>query len=80
MVAEVAVIGSGPGGAVTAMLCAEAGKSVLLVEEGQNLPLHWPEHFSRDEILHKYRNAGVNVALGSTQIAYVEGCCVGRRQ
>ncbi len=77
MVAEVAVIGSGPGGAVTAMLCAEAGKSVLLVEEGQNLPLHWPEHFSRDEILHKYRNAGVNVALGSTQIAYVEGCCVG---
>lgn len=35
MAAEVVVIGSGPGGAVTAMLCAEAGKSVLLVEEGK---------------------------------------------
>lgn len=77
MAADIVVIGSGPGGAVAAMLCAEAGKSVLLVEEGPNLPLQWPPHFSSEEILHKYRNAGVNVALGTTQISYVEGCCVG---
>lgn len=77
MAAEIVVVGSGPGGAVTAMLCAKAGKSVLLVEEGPNLSLHWPAHFSRDEILHKYRNAGVNVALGPTHIAYAEGRCVG---
>ncbi|WP_307959670.1 GMC family oxidoreductase N-terminal domain-containing protein [Sinorhizobium medicae] len=77
MRADVVVVGSGPGGAVTAALCAEAGRSVLLVEEGPNLPVEWPAHFSRDEILHKYRNAGVSIALGSTQIAYVEGRCVG---
>ncbi|MDW9830267.1 FAD-binding protein [Sinorhizobium meliloti] len=77
MAADIVVIGSGPGGAVTATLCAEAGKSVLLIEEGRNLPVQWPPHFSRDEILHKYRNAGVNLAVGSTQIAYVEGRCVG---
>ena len=77
MAADIVVIGSGPGGAVTATLCAEAGKSVLLVEEGQNLPLHSAAHFSQAEILQKYRNAGVNVALGPTKLSYVEGCCVG---
>lgn len=75
--AEVVVIGSGPGGAVTAALCAQAGKSVVLVEEGQNLPVQSPRHFSREEILCKYRNAGVNMALGSTPVSYVEGRCVG---
>lgn len=74
---EVLVIGSGPGGAVTATLCAEAGKSVLLIEEGSDLPLDSAPHFSREEILQKYRNAGINIGLGKTKIAYVEGRCVG---
>ena len=74
---EVVVIGSGPGGAVTAALCAEANKSVLLMEEGENLPLDSAPHFSREEILSKYRNAGINIAFGRTKIAYVEGRCVG---
>lgn len=77
MTTDVAVIGSGPGGAVTATVSVQAGKSVLLIEEGENLPLQSAAHFSYDEILQKYRNAGVSVALGSTQIAYVEGRCVG---
>jgi choline dehydrogenase-like flavoprotein len=75
--AEIVVIGSGPGGSVTAALCAEAGRSVLLIEEGRNLPLESAPHFSREEILQKYRNAGVNVAFGNAKIAYVEGRCVG---
>ena len=75
--AEVVVIGSGPGGAVTATMCAEAGKSVLLIEEGRNLPLESAPHFSREEILQKYRNAGINIGLGKTKLAYVEGRCVG---
>jgi choline dehydrogenase-like flavoprotein len=75
--AEIVVIGSGPGGSVTAALCAEAGRSVLLIEEGRNLPLESAPHFSREEILQKYRNAGVNVAFGHAKIAYVEGRCVG---
>jgi choline dehydrogenase-like flavoprotein len=75
--AEVAVIGTGPGGAVTAMLLAEAGYDVLLVEEGQNLPLDSAPHFSREEIVQKYRNGGVTIGMGRAKTAYVEGRCVG---
>src|SRR3546814_2282337 len=68
MSAEIVVIGSGPGGAVTAALCAEAGRSVLLVEEGENLPLEAAPQFSHEEILQKYRNGGVNIAIGRSKI------------
>jgi choline dehydrogenase-like flavoprotein len=50
---------------------------VIVIEEGQNLPLESAPHFSREEILQKYRNAGINIALGRSKVAYVEGCCVG---
>lgn len=75
--ADVAVIGSGPGGSVTATLCAEAGYSTLLIEEGPDLPLDAMAHFSGEEILHKYRNAGVTMAFGHPSVTYVEGRCVG---
>jgi choline dehydrogenase-like flavoprotein len=75
--AEVAVIGSGPGGAVSATLLAEAGHDVLLIEEGPHLSLESAPHFSREEILQKYRNGGVTVAMGRAKVAYVEGRCVG---
>jgi choline dehydrogenase-like flavoprotein len=74
---DIAVIGSGPGGAVTAALCAEAGRDVLMLEEGANLPLESSPHFSREEIVEKYRNAGINIGFGRAKIAYVEGRCVG---
>jgi glycine/D-amino acid oxidase-like deaminating enzyme len=77
MRAEVVVIGSGPGGAITACLLAEAGRDVLLLEEGRFLPLHSCRPFSRTEMLQKYRNGGQTVALGRSKIAYVEGRCVG---
>jgi glycine/D-amino acid oxidase-like deaminating enzyme len=75
--AEIVVIGSGPGGAITACLLAEAGRDVLLVEEGEHLPLSSCAPFSVDEMLQKYRNGGQTVALGKNKIAYVEGRCVG---
>jgi len=75
--AEIVVIGSGPGGAITACLLAEAGRDVLLVEEGDHLPLSSCEPFSLEEMLQKYRNGGQTVALGKNKIAYVEGRCVG---
>ena len=71
------VIGSGPGGAISATLLAEAGREVLMVEEGEDLALNAAPHFSSTEMLMKYRNAGVGVALGQTKLAWVEGCCVG---
>jgi choline dehydrogenase-like flavoprotein len=74
---EIAVVGSGPGGAVTACLLAEAGKDVVLLEEG---PFLAPENcppFSRQEMVAKYRHGGQTVALGTDKVAYVEGRCVG---
>lgn len=74
---EVAVVGSGPGGAVTACLLAEAGREVLLLEEGLDLALESCPPFSREEMIQKYRNAGLTAALGKPKVAYVEGRCVG---
>jgi choline dehydrogenase-like flavoprotein len=74
---EILVIGSGPGGAVTACQLAEAGRDVMLVEEGNFLPLDSCQAFTLAEMEQKYRNGGVTAALGNPKIAYVEGRCVG---
>jgi choline dehydrogenase-like flavoprotein len=74
---EIVVIGSGPGGAVTACLLAEAGREVLLVDSGPFLTLEECPQFTRDEMERKYRNGGVTAALGRTKVAYVEANCVG---
>ncbi len=74
---EIAVIGSGPGGAITACLLAEAGRDVLLIEEGNFLPLESCLPFSKQEMVQKYRNGGLTAAFGKPKIQYVEGRCVG---
>lgn len=75
--AEIVVIGSGPGGAITAGLLAEAGRDTLLIEEGEHWPLSSCEPFSVAEMRQKYRNGGQTVAFGRDKIPYVEGRCVG---
>jgi choline dehydrogenase-like flavoprotein len=74
---RIVVLGAGPGGAITACLLAEAGRDVLLVEDGPFLPLGSCPPFSRREMVQKYRNGGITVALGRNKVAYVEGRCVG---
>jgi hypothetical protein len=74
---EIAVIGSGPGGSITACLLAEAGRDVVLIEEGPYYALESCIPFSKVEMLQKYRNGGQTVALGKDKVAYVEGRCVG---
>lgn len=74
---EIVVVGSGPGGAITACLLAEAGRNVLLVEEGDYLPLDSCAPFTKDEMVQKYRNGGQTITMGANKIAYVEGRCVG---
>jgi choline dehydrogenase-like flavoprotein len=73
---QIAVIGSGPGGAVTACTLAEAGRDVLLLEEGPSSDLV-TSPFSLDEMRLKYRNGGVNSTMGGRKIAWVEGRCTG---
>ena len=74
---DLLVIGSGPGGAVTACMAAEAGRDVLLVEEGAQHAVDSALPFSLSEMEQKYRNAGLNVTFGGTSITYLEGRCVG---
>lgn len=71
------IIGSGPGGAITAALLAEAGRDVLLCEEGASLPLESCEPFGQQEMVQKYRSRGMTVAIGAPKVAYVEGAVVG---
>jgi choline dehydrogenase-like flavoprotein len=75
--ADIVVIGSGPGGALTACLLAEAGRDVLLVEEGPSFPQTSAAPFSLDEMESKYRNGGITFAAGRPNVSYVEGRCVG---
>ncbi|MEO7429712.1 MAG: GMC family oxidoreductase [Acidimicrobiales bacterium] len=74
---EVLVIGSGAGGATTAMVLAEAGRSVLVVEEGPEIEPGSLTPFSLREMEQAYRHHGSSAALGSPPIAYAEGRCVG---
>jgi choline dehydrogenase-like flavoprotein len=75
---DIAIVGSGPGGSVTASVLAEVGgKDVLIVEAGPFLEQSSADLFSLKEMEQKYRNAGVTATMGSCKIAYVEGSCVG---
>jgi choline dehydrogenase-like flavoprotein len=74
---EVLVVGSGAGGATTALVLAEAGRSVLVVEEGPDIPPGSLTPFSLQEMERAYRHHGASAALGTPSIAYAEGRCVG---
>lgn len=74
---DVLVIGSGAGGAVTAARLAEAGRQVLVVEEGPWFDADDHEQFSLPEMVAKYRHGGPQVALGNPAVAFGEGRCVG---
>ncbi len=74
---EIIVIGSGPGGSLSATLLAEAGFDVTLIEKGKYLRLSDVASFSSEEMNKKYANGGITLAFGKTKINYVEGACVG---
>lgn len=75
--ADVVVVGSGAGGAVTAAALAEAGRDVCVIEEGPWIGPGEMDDFSFEEMRAKYRHRGLSAALGRPGIAYAEGCCVG---
>lgn len=75
--AEHLVIGSGAGGALTAALLAEAGRDVLVIEDGPFVAVGEIEPFSLEQVARQYRNGGLTAALGHPAVAYVEGRCVG---
>ena len=74
---DVVVVGSGPGGAVTARECARRGLKVLVLEEGDRIEPGDVQPFSLTQMRRMYRDNGLTVALGRPSIAYAEARCVG---
>jgi len=74
---EILVIGSGPGGAITAWELKKNNREVLLIEAGSNYGLNSCKPFSTLEMEQKYKYGGLTPSLNSPKITYVEGGCVG---
>lgn len=75
--AQVVVVGSGAGGALTAAMLAENDYDVILLEEGPFLDTRAIPTNSTEAISRLYRNGGMTPILGRQSMAFVEGCCVG---
>jgi choline dehydrogenase-like flavoprotein len=74
---DVAIVGSGAGGGVMAAELAEAGLSVVVLEEGE---YHTTESFTSSTtgaLRSLYREGGAMTTLGRTPVGYAEGRCVG---
>ena len=62
---DVVVVGSGAGGMVAATILAESGLSVIVVEEGKNVPPEIQGKLRQSQSLrHVWRDGGMSVALG----------------
>ena len=75
--AQVVIIGSGAGGAMTAHVLAEAGYSVLILEEGRRWDLSDYGNNCPEGMKKMYRRRGMTPIMGSVPIGYAEGCCYG---
>ncbi|HUT52344.1 MAG TPA: GMC family oxidoreductase [bacterium] len=74
---EALVIGSGPGGSVTALELSRAGVEVLVLEEGGGFTLDEYGAPAPEAMKKLYRRRGMTPVTGPVPIGYVEGSCVG---
>ena len=75
--ADVVVVGSGAGGGAIAAELAEAGFSVIVVEEGGYFTSKDFKYEPIEMIQKLYRDAGTGVIQGKPPIVFTEGRCVG---
>ncbi len=71
------VVGSGAGGATTAMLLAENGRKVTILEDGPRVSNTSFTGSITDTMGEIYRDAGLTPIFGAPPIAYAEGRCLG---
>jgi choline dehydrogenase-like flavoprotein len=74
---DVVIVGTGAGGATAAARFRDAGRDVLMLEEGG---LHRIDTFNTDPgtmVRRLYRDAGTAMILGNPPIIFAEGRCVG---
>lgn len=74
---QVLIIGSGAGGATTAVELADAGYEVVVLEEGGRPTLDAYGQGVPKSMQTLYRNRGMTPILGSVPIGFVEGKCLG---
>jgi len=75
--ADVCVVGSGAGGAPAAALLAEAGRSVVVVEDGPSVPTSQLTGDLRAMMAGLYRDGGQTMSVGNTPIIIPVGRAVG---
>jgi choline dehydrogenase-like flavoprotein len=75
--ADFAVIGSGAGGATAALILAEAGRSVVILEEGPEVRDEDRGLGTSEAFFRLFRDAGTQVATGRSVIPILQGRCVG---
>ena len=76
LTADVVVIGSGAGGAVAAAILAEAGRDVLVLEEGRAWPLAERTGLERDMVPRLYAEAGAR-ATDDLSVQVLQGRALG---
>jgi choline dehydrogenase-like flavoprotein len=74
---DVAIVGSGPGGALVYRECVSLGLRVRLLERGRQLKLDESTAYSSDEMFGKYKRYGQTMMFGKPLIQYVEGSVLG---
>ena len=74
---DVVIIGSGAGGGVVAAELAEAGLSVMVLEEGEYHPTESFTSSTTGALRSLYREGGAMSTLGRIPVGYAEGRCVG---
>lgn len=76
-VCDFVVIGSGAGGATAALVLAEAGREVVILEEGPEVRDEDRGQGTAEAFFRLLRAAGTQVAVGRSVIPVLQGRCVG---
>jgi choline dehydrogenase-like flavoprotein len=75
--ADYVIVGSGAGGATAARVLSEAGRSVLLIEEGPRLASAERSRAMLEALRLTFRDAGTQTTRGRAPFPLLQGCLVG---